>query len=46
MLEYLATESDYTVLIAPETGGVLADRTRTIERLGTIGLGSTPRPSR
>ena len=40
VLQSLAAESDYTVLIAPETGGVLADRTRAIEGLSTRGLGS------
>ena len=34
MLEYLAAESDYTVLIAPETGGVLAEQTRTLRAAG------------
>jgi predicted ATP-grasp superfamily ATP-dependent carboligase len=36
----LATAHDYTVLIAPETGGVLADRSRIIERSGRPNLGS------
>ena len=38
----LAAEADYTVLIAPETGGILAERARTIERVGGRSLGSTP----
>jgi predicted ATP-grasp superfamily ATP-dependent carboligase len=42
-LQYLAAESHYTVLIAPETGGVLAQRTRAIEGLNTLGLGSSAR---
>ena len=41
VLQNLATESHYTVLIAPETGGVLAERTRAIEGLSTCGLGSS-----
>lgn len=36
----LAAQSDWTVLIAPETGGVLADRTRTLDRAGGRSLGS------
>ena len=38
----LVNEADYTALIAPETGGILADRARTIEALGGRSLGSTP----
>jgi tyramine---L-glutamate ligase len=38
----LAAEADYTVLIAPETGGVLRERARTIERVGGRSLGPTP----
>ena len=33
---------DYTVLIAPETGGILEERTRLVARAGGISLGSTP----
>lgn len=36
----LAVEANYTVLIAPETGGVLADRTRALEEAGVALLGS------
>jgi predicted ATP-grasp superfamily ATP-dependent carboligase len=43
VLQYLAAESHYTVLIAPETDGVLADRTRAIEGMNTLGLGSSAR---
>jgi predicted ATP-grasp superfamily ATP-dependent carboligase len=38
----LAAEADCTALIAPETGGVLLDRARTIEQVGGRSLGSTP----
>jgi predicted ATP-grasp superfamily ATP-dependent carboligase len=38
----LVAEADYTALIAPETGGILADRARTIEQAGGRSLGSTP----
>jgi predicted ATP-grasp superfamily ATP-dependent carboligase len=38
----LAAEADYTVLIAPETDGILAGRARTIARVGGRSLGSTP----
>lgn len=37
----LAVEADYTILIAPETGGVLARRTRALERAGVTLLGSS-----
>lgn len=37
----VAGEADWTVLIAPETGGILADRTRILERAGGRLLGST-----
>ena len=36
----LAAEANYTVLIAPETGGVLAERTRALEQAGAGLLGS------
>jgi predicted ATP-grasp superfamily ATP-dependent carboligase len=36
----LGAEAGWTVLIAPETGGVLADRTRALERAGGRSLGS------
>jgi predicted ATP-grasp superfamily ATP-dependent carboligase len=38
----LSAEADYTVLIAPETDDILAQRARTIERVGGRSLGSTP----
>ena len=38
----LATESDYTLCVAPETDGLLLERARTIERVGGLSLGSTP----
>jgi predicted ATP-grasp superfamily ATP-dependent carboligase len=41
VLRYLASNCDYTVLIAPETGGVLAARTRALADTGTCGLGSS-----
>jgi predicted ATP-grasp superfamily ATP-dependent carboligase len=41
-LESLARSADFTVLIAPETGGVLADLTRTLEGAGARLLGSSP----
>jgi predicted ATP-grasp superfamily ATP-dependent carboligase len=37
----LAAAADYTVLIAPETGGILAERTRALEQGGGRGLGSS-----
>ncbi|AGA25606.1 ATP-grasp domain-containing protein [Singulisphaera acidiphila] len=37
-----AAESDWTVLIAPETGGTLADCSRTLALRGGRSLGSTP----
>jgi predicted ATP-grasp superfamily ATP-dependent carboligase len=41
-LARLAAGCDLTVLIAPETGGLLEQRTRALERAGARGLGSTP----
>lgn len=41
LLARIAGDADYTVLVAPETGGVLADRTRLLERAGARLLGST-----
>jgi predicted ATP-grasp superfamily ATP-dependent carboligase len=38
----LAAEADWTLCIAPETGGILTDRARTIERVGGRSLGSSP----
>lgn len=38
----LAAEADWTVLIAPETGGTLADCSRTLRARGARSLGSTP----
>ncbi|SIO66001.1 ATP-grasp domain-containing protein [Singulisphaera sp. GP187] len=37
-----AADADWTVLIAPETGGTLADCSRTLARRGGRSLGSTP----
>lgn len=42
VLTRLAGLCDYTVLIAPETGGILEGRTRLIARAGGTALGSTP----
>jgi tyramine---L-glutamate ligase len=41
--ESLASEADYTVLIAPESDGVLAELSRVIRRVGGRSLGSSPR---
>jgi predicted ATP-grasp superfamily ATP-dependent carboligase len=41
-LPRLAAVADYTILIAPETGGILAARSRTVASAGGRGLGSTP----
>jgi predicted ATP-grasp superfamily ATP-dependent carboligase len=41
-LRRLAAVADYTVLIAPETGGILADRSWTVASAGGCGLGSSP----
>ncbi|MDB5348948.1 MAG: hypothetical protein JWN86_195 [Planctomycetota bacterium] len=38
----LAAESDYTLCIAPETGGLLEARARIIESVGGRSLGSSP----
>ena len=38
----LAATSDLTLCIAPETGGILLDRARTIEEAGGRSLGSSP----
>ncbi|WP_435009605.1 ATP-grasp domain-containing protein [Tundrisphaera lichenicola] len=40
--ESIAAEADYTVLIAPETDGILAGLARAIERAGGKSLGSSP----
>lgn len=37
-----AADADWTVLIAPETGGILADCSRTLAHRGGRSLGSTP----
>lgn len=37
-----AAESSWTALIAPETGGILADRARRIEGVGGRSLGASP----
>ncbi|RUL87262.1 ATP-grasp domain-containing protein [Tautonia sociabilis] len=36
----LAAEADYTLVVAPESGGILFDRARILERLGARSLGS------
>src|SRR5262249_26733776 len=41
-LRRLASAADYTVLIAPETGGILADRSQIVASVGGRGLGSSP----
>jgi tyramine---L-glutamate ligase len=41
-LARLAAEADFTVLIAPESGGILAARARLIGRAGDTSLGSSP----
>ena len=45
VLQRLAAEADYTVLIAPETGGVLAERTRAIDGRERPRSAPAPRPS-
>jgi predicted ATP-grasp superfamily ATP-dependent carboligase len=42
VLARLTSRCDYTVLIAPETGGILESRTRLIRAAGGRSLGSTP----
>jgi len=42
VLARLTSRCEYTMLIAPETGGVLEDRTRLVARAGGTSLGSTP----
>ncbi|MDR3637465.1 MAG: ATP-grasp domain-containing protein [Isosphaeraceae bacterium] len=41
LFEALAGRADYTLAIAPETGGILAERARAIRRAGGQSLGST-----
>jgi predicted ATP-grasp superfamily ATP-dependent carboligase len=41
-LARLAAEADFTVLIAPESGGILASRARLVARSGSRSLGSSP----
>ena len=41
-LTRLSAQADYTVLIAPETGGILADRARQVAEAGGRSLGATP----
>jgi predicted ATP-grasp superfamily ATP-dependent carboligase len=41
VLPRLVATADYTVLIAPETEGILADRARLVDRFGGRSLGST-----
>lgn len=41
-LERLATAADYTLIIAPETEGILADRERAVRSAGACSLGSSP----
>jgi predicted ATP-grasp superfamily ATP-dependent carboligase len=38
----LAAEADYTLIVAPETGGILYERALILERDGRKSLGSTP----
>ncbi|QDV33690.1 ATP-grasp domain-containing protein [Tautonia plasticadhaerens] len=38
----LSGDADYTLVIAPETGGILFDRARILDRLGARSLGCTP----
>jgi predicted ATP-grasp superfamily ATP-dependent carboligase len=38
----LASLADYTLVVAPETGGILFDRARILDRVGTRSLGSCP----
>jgi predicted ATP-grasp superfamily ATP-dependent carboligase len=38
----LAIEADYTLVIAPETEGILFDRARILDRIGARSLGSRP----
>jgi predicted ATP-grasp superfamily ATP-dependent carboligase len=38
----LASEADWTLVIAPETGGILAERARWIDEAGGRTLGATP----
>ncbi|MEW4567963.1 ATP-grasp domain-containing protein [Tautonia sp. JC769] len=38
----LATEADCTLIIAPETGGLLLDRARMLDQLGVPSLGCSP----
>ncbi len=40
--ETIAAAADWVALIAPETGGVLADLTRVVEAVGGRSLGSSP----
>lgn len=42
VLRRLAASSDFTALIAPETGGVLESRARLVEEAGGRSLGPTP----
>jgi tyramine---L-glutamate ligase len=41
-LSTLASEADHTILVAPETGGVLRDLTLSVEAAGGNSLGSSP----
>jgi tyramine---L-glutamate ligase len=41
-LSTLASEADHTILVAPETGGVLRDLTLSVETAGGNPLGSSP----
>ena len=38
----IGAQADWSVLIAPETGGILANCSRTLSRMGGRSLGSTP----
>lgn len=42
VFDRLAATADFTLLVAPETGGILLDRARRIEQVGGRSLGSTP----
>lgn len=38
----LAAQADATIVIAPETGGILAERARWVQQAGSITLGASP----
>lgn len=41
-LERLSAEADWTLIIAPESDGILIDRARRVDRVGGRSLGSSP----